>query len=82
MPTAFGLQDVIPSRDYVLKTMGGRIRLWRRQRRVSQAQLAEVLEVNQSWVSRVEAGTIRADAAQLRLICLALQMDPATLLLL
>lgn len=71
-----------PSREYVLQTMGLRIRAWREHRELTQGQLAEVLGVAQNWVSRVEAGRIRADASQLRMICLVLQMDPHVLLLL
>jgi transcriptional regulator with XRE-family HTH domain len=62
--------------------MGGRIRTMREERGLTQWQLAEQLDVEQPWVSRVESGQIGLNPEQLRTICLVLRVSSDFLLML
>jgi transcriptional regulator with XRE-family HTH domain len=65
---------------YYRHFLGGRLKLLRERRGLSQQQIAEQLEVDQSWISRLEAGKVPAEAGQIRTLCLLLDVDPALLL--
>lgn len=69
-----------PDDRYLRRVIGLRIRQLRSQRRLSQAQLAEVLGYQQAWVSKVESGAVRLTPSQLRTLCLVLGVSADKLL--
>ena len=46
----------LPPAPLVRGVLGGRIRTMREERGLTQQQLAEQLDMNQSWLSRIESG--------------------------
>ncbi len=60
--------------------IGNRIRKYREDRKLSQKQLAELIEVSNSRVSNWEQGINRPDADILAELCKALQVSPSELL--
>ena len=65
---------------YYRHLLGGRVKLLRERRGLTQQGIAEQLEVDQSWVSRLEAGKVPAEAGQIRTLSLVLGVDPCLLL--
>ncbi|HXB64112.1 MAG TPA: helix-turn-helix transcriptional regulator [Solirubrobacteraceae bacterium] len=57
-----------------LQEIGSRVRAIRTQRGVSQAQLAHVLEVDESTISKIEKGKRGLAAGELALLCEHLQI--------
>lgn len=51
------------------------IRSWRSARRITQAELACLLEVPQSWVSNVESGARRLDVVEAEAVANALEIS-------
>lgn len=72
----------LPPDTYVRRVMGGRLKMYRQRRNLTQAQVAEQLGVGQSWLSKVESGRLDPSPAQLRGLALVLGIDPHVLLLL
>lgn len=66
----------------VRAVMGARIRMMREERGLTQWQLAEHIQVEQPWVSRMEQGKIGLNPEQLRAICLVLGVSSDWLLML
>lgn len=57
-----------------------RVRLCRQSRGLSQRELADHLQVSQSWVARVELGKQPISSPRLRSLCLVLGVQPGWLL--
>jgi len=74
------VQFVQPDERYLQRVMGSRVRLLRRGRGLSQAQLAEVLGCRQAWISKLESGQSRTSPSQLRSLCLVLGVSADHLL--
>ena len=72
----------LPPDRYVLRVLGGRLKVLRKQRNLTQAQLAEQLGVEHPWVSKVEGGNLSPSPGRLRALCVVLNVDPAVLLML
>lgn len=60
--------------------IGNRIRKFREDRKLSQKDLAEKIEVSNSRISNWEQGINRPDADILAKLCIALQVSPSELL--
>lgn len=67
------VQKSIGSADH--KRLGLRLRDLRRGLGLSQQELADRLEVDQTFVSKVERGERRLDLMELRSVCQALDID-------
>lgn len=65
---------------YVNRILGARLQALRKYRDLTQAELADQIGVDRSWVSHVEAGRRGASAGRLRALCQVLNCDPALLL--
>lgn len=72
----------LPPDRYVLRVMGGRLKVLRKRRGLTQQQLAEQLGVEHPWVSKVEAGKLSPTPGRLRALCKVLNVDPSVLLML
>jgi transcriptional regulator with XRE-family HTH domain len=72
----------LPPAPLVRGVLGGRIRTMREERGLTQQQLAEQLDMNQSWLSRIESGDRGIQPEQLRAICIVLQVSSDFLLML
>lgn len=66
-------QDILLSRRRILATY---LRDRRQEMGVTQSQIADRLDVPQSWVSTVEAGRRKLEFGELLLIFQALELDP------
>ncbi|GEM_PF-365809 len=64
----------------IRQLFGARLAVMLRDREISQAVLAEQLEVDRSTVSRICSGERSAKPGQIRSICILLNIDPALLL--
>ena len=64
--------------DYVL--IGEQIKFWRQQRRLTQEQLAEMVELTPGFISLIETGKKRASLETLLSICRALNITTNDLL--
>jgi len=69
-----------PPDEFVLRVLGARARAIREARGLTQQQVAEQLDVQRPWLSRVEAGKLSPSPGRLRALCLVLAVDPAVLL--
>lgn len=58
--------------DYVL--IGERIKFWRRQRKMTQERLAEMVELTPGFISLIETGKKRASLETLLSLCHALNI--------
>ncbi|MDY3937328.1 MAG: helix-turn-helix transcriptional regulator [Oscillospiraceae bacterium] len=60
--------------------IGGRIRIYRKERGLTQEQLAQKIDVGKNRISNWEQGINRPDADIIGKICLALNVSPSDLL--
>jgi len=63
----------------VLLQLGTRVRILRQARGLTQAELAEQIGVQQSWVAKVEAGQLGPTPGRLRALCQVLSCCPSFL---
>lgn len=59
--------------DYV--AMGGRIRQARKSKKMTQAELAELIGVSTSYIGHIERGIKRCSLDAAAALCMALEMD-------
>ena len=62
------------------QALGARIRLQRKSRGMTQAELAEMADVSVSFLGHIERGSRKASLDTFAAICNALQVTPMTLL--
>lgn len=62
------------------RKLGNRIAYIRRERGLTQAQLAELIDVDPRQISRIERGNIGISFGRILSICGALQVTPAQLM--
>ena len=67
------------TRDEALKTLGRRIAELRREKGLTQEELAEAMGVSRNHVADIELGTRNTGVWSLLLICRALALPPAQL---
>lgn len=70
----------IASDEAVAQVLGARVRLIRKARGLSQAQVADQLGVQHPWVAKVEAGRLSPSPGRLRALCQTLLVCPSVLL--
>lgn len=66
--------------EVVASELGARVRMVRQARRLTQSQLADTLDVQRPWISRVESGKLSPSPGKLRALSLVLGVSVDALL--